>query len=87
MNNKNPKLQIYQGIIEYLLESTNYNLKNIAELSNSSIEHIRSIPCQNMVPTDFFSESQLVKSAWTHNLMDFYIILATFIDGQIKNPS
>ena len=61
MNNKNPKLQIYQGIIKYLLESTNYNLKNIAELSNSSIEHIRSIHCQNMVPTDFFSESQLVK--------------------------
>jgi hypothetical protein len=61
MNNKNPKLQIYQGIIEYLLESTNYNLKNIAELSHSSIEHLRSIHCQNIVPVDFFSESQLVK--------------------------
>jgi hypothetical protein len=55
------KLQIYKGIIQYLLESTNYNLKNIAELTNSSIEHIRSIYCQNMVPVDFLSESQLVK--------------------------
>jgi hypothetical protein len=57
----NTKLQIYKGIIQYLLESTNYNLKNIAELSNSSLEHIRSIHFQNMVPDDFFSESQLVK--------------------------
>ena len=55
------KLQIYQGIIQYILDSTNYNLKNIAELSHSSIEHLRSIHCQNTVPIDFFSESQLVK--------------------------
>ena len=55
------KLQIYKGIIQYLLESTNYNLKNIAELSNSSIKHLRSIHYQNMIPVDFFSESQLVK--------------------------
>ena len=55
------KLQIYQGIIQYILDSTNYNLKNIAELSNSPIEHLRSIHCQNIVPADFFSESQLVK--------------------------
>jgi len=61
MNNKNPKLQIYQGIIQYLLDSTNYNLNNIAELSNSTMEHIRSIHCQNTVPADFLSESQLVK--------------------------
>ena len=57
----NTKVQIYKGIIQYLLESTNYNLKNIAELSNSSLEHLRSIHCQNMLPTDFSSESQLVK--------------------------
>lgn len=61
MDNKSPKLKIYQGIIEYLLKSTSYNLKNIAELSNSSIEQIRSIHCQNMVPLDFISELQLVK--------------------------
>jgi hypothetical protein len=57
----NTKVQIYKGIIQYLLESTNYNLKNIAELSNSSLEHLRSIHCQNTLPTDFLSESQLVK--------------------------
>jgi hypothetical protein len=61
MNNKNPKLQIYQGIIEYLLESTNYNLKNIAELSNSSIEQIRSIYTKNIVPAPFKSELGLLK--------------------------
>ena len=61
MKDSSIKLQIYKGIIQYLLESTNYNLKNIAELSNSPIEHLRSIHCQNMVPDDFFSESQLVK--------------------------
>ena len=61
MLHPNTKVQIYKGIIQYLLESTNYNLKNIAELSNSSLEHLRSIHCQNMLPTDFLSESQLVK--------------------------
>ena len=61
MKDSSIKLQIYKGIIQYLLESTNYNLKNIAELSNSRIEHIRSIYSQNIVPTDFLSESQLVR--------------------------
>jgi hypothetical protein len=55
------KLQIYKGIIRYLLDSTGYTLKNIAELSNSSIEHLRSIHCHSILPTDFISESQLVK--------------------------
>lgn len=55
------KLQIYRGIIQYLLDSTNYSLKNIAELSSSSVEHIRSIHCQNILPVNFFSESHLVK--------------------------
>jgi hypothetical protein len=40
---KDSKLQIYKGIIQYLLESTNYTLKNIADLSNISIKTIRSI--------------------------------------------
>jgi hypothetical protein len=57
----NTRVQIYKGIIQYLLESTNYNLKNIAELSNSSLKHLRSLHCQNMRPTDFLSESQFVK--------------------------
>lgn len=61
MKDSSTKLQIYQGIIQYILDSTNYNLKNIAELSNSPIEHLRSIHSQNRVPADFLAESQLVK--------------------------
>ena len=40
---KHAKLQIYQGIIQYLLDSTDYDLKNIAVLSNASIKMIRTI--------------------------------------------
>jgi hypothetical protein len=61
MNNKSPKLQIYQGIIRYLLESTNYTLKNIADLSSTSIINIRSIYCDDLVPPNFSSEVPLVR--------------------------
>jgi len=55
------KLPIYKGIIQYILNSTSYTLKNIAELSNSSMDHIRSIHCHSILPANFVSESQLVK--------------------------
>lgn len=55
------KLQIYKGIIQYLLESTNYTLKNIADLSSSSLKSIRSIYCDSSIPSNFASELQLVK--------------------------
>lgn len=58
---KSSKLQIYKGIIQYLLESTNYTLKNIADLSNSSIKSIRTIYCDNFLPLNFSSEAQLVR--------------------------
>lgn len=58
---KTSKLQIYKGIIQYLLDSTNYSLKNIADLSNSSIKNIRAIYCDNVVPLNFTSEAQLVR--------------------------
>ncbi|OGV30002.1 MAG: hypothetical protein A3E88_07505 [Legionellales bacterium RIFCSPHIGHO2_12_FULL_35_11] len=48
-------------MIQYLLESTNYNLKNIADLSNSSIQNIRSIYFDDLMPSNFFSELQLVR--------------------------
>ncbi|HHW4979444.1 TPA: hypothetical protein ACU0X0_002840 [Legionella anisa] len=60
MDNKS-KVQIYKGIIQYLLESTNYTLKNIADLSNSPIKNIRAIYCDNFVPFNFSSELQLVR--------------------------
>jgi len=58
---QNPKVQIYQGMIQYLLESTQYSLKNIADLSNSSMKNIRSIHCDGLIPSGFASELDLVK--------------------------
>lgn len=56
------KVQIYQGIIQYLLESTDYDLKNIAALSNASIKNIRSIYQGNELPPNFTSsEKHLVQ--------------------------
>ncbi|HHF7368189.1 TPA: hypothetical protein ACPSKY_003343 [Legionella bozemanae] len=57
----NSKLQIYKGIIQYLLSSTNYTLKNIAELCNSSIKSIHAIYSDNFIPNNFSSEKELVK--------------------------
>lgn len=55
------KLQIYKGIIQYILESTNYSIKNIAELTDSSVETIQSIYLDGQVSSHFFSEHQLVR--------------------------
>lgn len=57
----NSKLQIYKGIIQYLLDSTNYTLKNIAELCNTSIKSIHTIYLDNFIPHNFSSEKELVK--------------------------
>ena len=57
----NSKLQIYKGVIQYLLESTNYTLKNIADLSGASIINIRSIYLDGCIPPAFSSELQLFK--------------------------
>ena len=54
------KLQIYQGMIQYLLKSTHYTLKDIATLSHSSITNIKSIYYHNVIPKDFLSESSLI---------------------------
>jgi hypothetical protein len=59
---ENSKLQIYKGIIQYLLDSTSYTLKNIADLTNSSIKNIRTIHFEDKVPHHFSSsELNLVK--------------------------
>lgn len=58
---KNSKLQIYKGIIQYILESTNYTLKNIADLCNSSIKSIHIIYSDGFIPHNFSSEMELVK--------------------------
>jgi hypothetical protein len=58
---KSSKVQIYKGIIQYLLDSTNYTLKNIADLSNSPLNTIRAIYYEDFMPLNFSSENQLVR--------------------------
>lgn len=58
MKDSSIKLQIYQGIIQYLLDSTGYDLKNIAALSNSTIKSIRSIYHGNEIPPNFSSSEK-----------------------------
>ena len=58
---QNPKVQIYKGMIQYLLESTNYKLQTIADFSDTSFEYIRSIYLDEFIPSGFTSESQLIK--------------------------
>ncbi len=55
------KLEIYKGMIQYLLDNTNYSLKSIALLSNTTYTDIRSIYSRNEFPTDFSSELKLVQ--------------------------
>ena len=57
----NVKVQIYQGMIQYLLESTNYSLKDIAELSRTSTKNIRLIYCHDVIPRNFESELHIVR--------------------------
>ena len=54
------KLQIYKGIIQYLLDETGYTLHHIAELSSSHVSHLRSIYSDGVLPETFKSEHQLV---------------------------
>lgn len=55
------KLQIYKGMVQYLLDSTKYNLKNIAALTNTPPKHINSIYYHHCMPLNFSSEQQLIK--------------------------
>lgn len=59
--NGNVKIQIYKGMIQYVLDSTHYNLKNIAQLSHTSLNNIRMIYCHESVPSNFKSEVELMK--------------------------
>lgn len=48
-------------MIQYILDSTHYNLKHIAQLSNSSLDNIRAIYCHDFLPISFKSEVELLK--------------------------
>jgi len=56
-------------MIQFLLENTNYSLKSIAKLSDSTIKEIRSIYTYNEMPVNFKSELKLVRL--------FHVILET----------
>lgn len=62
-----PKLQIYRGMIQYILDSTPYTLKHIAQLSHSSLDNIRMIYCHDSVPHSFKTEVELI---WTLPIFD-----------------
>jgi len=55
------KVNIYKSMIEYFLNSTDYNLKRIAFLANSSISNIQAIYRYEEMPTNFHEELDLVR--------------------------
>ena len=55
-----PRVLIYKGMIQYLLETTPYTIKNMADLSHSSVKTIRSIFCSEEIPMHFSSELNLL---------------------------
>ncbi len=57
----NPKVNIYKSMIQYFLDSTDYSLKRIAHLANSSIQNIQAIYRYNEMPEDFKEELDLVR--------------------------
>ncbi|HAT9314950.1 TPA: hypothetical protein JBB95_03470 [Legionella pneumophila subsp. pneumophila] len=55
------KIIIYKGIIQYLLDTTNYSLQRIANLSNSSLVHLQLIYQHNRMPKESKVEMNLLK--------------------------
>lgn len=58
---ENAKVNIYKSMIQYFLDSTDYSLKRIAHLANSSIGNIQAIYRYNEMPSDFREELDLVR--------------------------
>lgn len=55
------KIVIYKEMIQYLLDSTNYSLDRIANLSNSPIAHLQLIYRYNKLPKESKVELNLLK--------------------------
>ncbi|HAT6977360.1 TPA: hypothetical protein JAN54_03630 [Legionella pneumophila] len=66
------KVGIYKGIIQYLLDATNYPLQRIANLSNSPIAYLQLIHHHNRLPQNRSVELNLLK------------LFVVFIDMEIK---
>ena len=61
MNEKNLKVSIYKSMIQYFMNSTDYSLKRIAFLANSSVSNIQSIYRYGEMPANFNEELDLVR--------------------------
>ncbi|RAP36818.1 hypothetical protein B1207_07715 [Legionella quinlivanii] len=55
------KIRIYKGIIEYLLKTTNYSLKNIADLIDTSMRSINLAYSEQAFSIKYSSELKLLK--------------------------
>ncbi|HFO0107920.1 hypothetical protein SDB36_12550 [Legionella pneumophila serogroup 1] len=66
------KIGIYKGIIQYLLDATNYSLQRIANLSNSPIAYLQLIYHHNRLPQNRSIELNLLK------------LFVVYIDMEIK---
>lgn len=55
------KITIYKGMIQYLLNSTEYSLQRIANLTNSPIVHLQLIYNHNRLPRESKVELNLTK--------------------------
>ncbi|MFO2969403.1 hypothetical protein SCN92_12920 [Legionella pneumophila serogroup 1] len=66
------KVGIYKGIIQYLLDATNYSLQRIANLSNSPIAYLQLIYHHNRLPQNRSTELNLLK------------LFVVYIDMEIK---
>lgn len=66
------KVGIYKGIIQYLLDATNYSLQRIANLSNSPIAYLQLIYHHNRLPQNRSIELNLLK------------LFVVYIDMEIK---
>jgi hypothetical protein len=71
-------------MIQYLLELTKYDLKHIADLSDSPLKSIRSIYFDDYLPTNFLSELQLVKLYQIILEIQFKNRRGLFIEDQMK---
>ncbi|WP_133127716.1 hypothetical protein [Legionella nagasakiensis] len=67
------KISIYKGIIQYLLDSTAYPLQRIANLSNSSAQHLQAIYERGCLPNNSNVEINLLK------------LFTTIIDMELKD--
>jgi hypothetical protein len=57
----NEKLQLYKEMILYLLKSTRYSLRNIADLSDCSLMHLQSIYLEGRIPENFGAGRNLMR--------------------------